>query len=68
MKQFVHAILSAAALATLAGCATNQEETLFPFEDPLRDEIAKDVDKMFYAEAAIDSNDFVVDVVYWMEE
>lgn len=56
MKQFVHAILSAAALATLAGCATNQEETLFPFEDPLRDEIAKDVDEriQFYKQHMID--------------
>lgn len=43
MKQFVHAILSAAALATLAGCASSQEEKLFPIDDPVRDEVAKDV-------------------------
>ncbi len=45
MKQFVHAILSAAALATLVGCASSQEEKLFPIDDPLRDEIARDVDE-----------------------
>ena len=43
MKQFVHAILSAAALATLAGCASNQEETLFAIDDPVRDAIREDI-------------------------
>lgn len=43
MKQFVHAILSAAALATLAGCASPAEEKLFPIDDPMRDQIDKDI-------------------------
>ncbi|MBQ7400742.1 MAG: hypothetical protein IJW07_01750, partial [Lentisphaeria bacterium] len=56
MKQFVHAILSAAALATLAGCASNQEETLFVIDDPVRDEITKKVDEriQFFKQHTVD--------------
>lgn len=56
MKQFVHAILSAAALATLAGCASNQEETLFAIDDPVRDEITKKVDEriQFFKQHTVD--------------
>lgn len=56
MKQFVHAILSAAALATLAGCASTQEEKLFPIDDPVRDKIAKKVDEriQFFKQHTVD--------------
>ena len=43
MKQFVHAILSAAALAALAGCASSQEEKLFAIDDPVRDAVEQDI-------------------------
>ncbi len=59
MKQFVHAILSAAALAALAGCASSsssQMEKLFPIDDPVRAEIEKDVDERirFYKKNTFD--------------
>lgn len=46
MKQFVHAILSAAALATLAGCAgsTADDNTLFGTRDTLREAMRQDID------------------------
>ncbi|MBO5958859.1 MAG: hypothetical protein J6Q65_01930 [Lentisphaeria bacterium] len=45
MKQFVHAILSVAAIATLAGCAAGKpQDTLFGTTDPLRDAARKDIE------------------------
>lgn len=43
MKQFVHAILSATALAALAGCAS-PDDTLIVIDDPMRDAIQNDIE------------------------
>lgn len=59
MKQFVHAILSAAALVTLAGCAST-EDSLFAIDDPVRDCIEQDIESKIQYYKQINTENKVV--------